>query len=258
MQPNNQNPYYPPRQPDAPVVQPVGGSAPPSFNNLPKSRGRPWGWIISTILLVVFLIGALVFAFWAFGERQDYKNRSDKKAAAAVEVAKKQQSEVDNKRFAEELKNPLKTYVGPDAYGRVAIEYPKTWSGYVVTNPTASSGALVDASFHPDVVPGTASNSSENRPALALHVRVVNDTYDTYVKKYDNYIKQGALKAEPYALPKMPNQVGTKFTGKISNQLNGTEVVIPLRDKTLIIGTDTDQFLPDFNTYILPNVSFVP
>jgi len=258
MQPNNQNPYYPPRQPDTPVVPPVSGSAPPSFNSLPKSGDTPWGWIITTILLVILLVSSLAFAFWAFGERQDYKNHSDKKAALAAEVAKKQQTEVDNKRFAEELKNPLKTYVGPDSYGSVAVQYPKTWSGYVVTNSTSSSGALVDASFHPDLVPGTAGSSSENRPALALRVQVVNSAYDTYVKKYESYIKQGALKAEPYALPKMPNQVGTKFTGKISNQLNGTEVVIPLRDKTLIIGTDTDQFLPDFNTYILPNLSFVP
>jgi hypothetical protein len=257
MQPNNPNPYYPPREPIAPPVASVGNGQPaPTFSGLPKS-GPAWGWIITTVLLVLLLLGALGFAFWAFGERQDYKNNSDKKAAAAVEVAKKQQIDVDNKRFAEELKNPLKTYVGPDSYGSVSVQYPKTWSGYVSTS-SSTNGALIDGYFHPDIVPGLSSSGGGTGPAIALRIQVINQAYSQVVNKYSSAIKQGTLTATPYALPKMPEQIGTKFEGQLSSKLNGTEVVIPLRDKTLLIGTDTDQYLADFNTYILPNISFVP
>lgn len=253
MQPNNQNPYYPPRQPVQPPVNP--GANTPAFSGLPKG-GTPWGWIIAVILLSLMLIGATVFAFWAFGERQDYKNHSDKKAAAAVEIAKKEQSLADDRRFAEELKNPLKTYVGPESYGSVSIQYPKTWSAYI---STASSGtAVLDAYFNPDVVPNPTPSSAGSQPAIALRVQVVNQTYNQVVNSNNSYVISGKLTATPYALPKMPDQIGMKFTGALSEKLNGTQIVLPLRDKTLIISTDTDQFLADFNNYILPNLTFVP
>lgn len=253
MQPNNQNPYYPPRQPVQQSANP--GTSTPAFSGLPKG-GTPWGWIIATILLGLILIGATVFAFWAFGERQDYKNHSDKKAAAAVEVAKKQQSEVDDRRFAEELKNPLKTFVGPESYGSVSIQYPKTWSAYVSTTPSSTSA--IDAYFNPDVVPNPDPSNTSSRPAIALRVQIVNRSYSQVVDSNKSYVSSGKLTATPYALPKMPDQIGMKFTGALSEKLNGTQIVLPLRDKTLIINTDTDQFLADFNNYILPNLTFVP
>lgn len=258
MQPNNQNPYYPPREPvSQPGSQPPAAVQPqpyPMASELPK-HGRPWGWIITTVSLVLALIGVTVFGVWAFSGRQDYKNNADKKVAAAAEVAKKQQIDVDNKRFAEELKNPLKTYTGPDAYGSVSIQYPKTWSGYVTVS-SSTSGALVDGVFHPDIIPGFTS--SNGRPALALRLQIINQDYSSVINKYTSSVQRGVLTATPYALPKMPEQVGTKFTGQLAENLTGTEVVIPLRDKTLVLGTDTDQYLADFNTYILPNVTFVP
>jgi hypothetical protein len=35
-------------------------------------------------------------------------------------------------------------------------------------------------------------------------------------------------------------------------------VILPLRDKTLEISTEAAQYQPDFNTYVLPNVTFNP
>lgn len=257
MQPNNPNPYYPPRDPAVPAMPQPAGGAKPNFSGLPKS-GPSWGWIIVTILLVTALLGALGFAFWAFAQRQDYKNNSDKKAAAAVEVAKKQQIDEDNKRFAEELKNPLKTYVGPESYGSVSLQYPKTWSGYAAVN-NATNGAVLTATFHPDIIPGVASSGGSGvQPAMALRVQILNQSYDQVVNKYASAVKQATVVASPYTLPKMPDQVGVKFVGQLSSKLSGTEIVIPVRDKTLVLSTDTDQYLPDFNTYILPNVTFVP
>ncbi len=258
MQPNNPNPYYPPRQPTAPSAgtPSVGGGAAPNFSGLP-SGGTSWGWIITSILLVALLLGAVIFAFWAFGERQDYKNNSDKKVAAAIKVAEKQTTEENNKKFAEELKNPLKTYVGPESYGSVTVHYPKTWSAYILTGGT-SSGAVLDAYFHPDIVPAITSSSDGAPAAIALRVQVLNQSYDQAVGALKAYVDTGTLKAVPYVLPKASGQVGTMFHGQLAQQLTGTEIMIPLRDKTLAITTNTDQYLADFNRYILPNLSFVP
>jgi hypothetical protein len=38
----------------------------------------------------------------------------------------------------------------------------------------------------------------------------------------------------------------------------GTMVLLPMRDKTLEIWTEAPAYLADFNTYILPNITFSP
>lgn len=261
MQPDtNQNPYYPPREPlpqesqQHGVTPPTGGGS--NFSGI-SGGGTPWGWIITVIILSVLLVSAAGFAFWAFAGRQDYKNNSDEKAAAAVEVAKKETTEENNKRFAEELKNPLKTYTGPESFGSVAVQYPKTWSAYIA-NQGLTSGSVLDIYFHPDVVPAISASSGTSRPAVALRVQVLNQSYTQTVNALKSSVDSGQVTAEPYTLPKVPDQTGTLFRGKLANELVGTQIVLPLRDKSLVINTDTDQFLPDFNKYILPNLSFVP
>lgn len=283
MQPNdNQNPYYPPREdnqqpqgivqpqdPQQQIVQPQPGqqqgfvppapqgTVPPSLSYNSK-QSKPLLWIAVTILLSVTAISLLAFSLWAYGGRQDYKNNSDKKVSAAVEVAKKQQVDEDNQRFAEELKNPLKTYTGPSDYGSVVVQYPKTWSAFLANNGL-SSGAILDAYFHPDIIP-PLSNNENNRNAIALNVQVLNQSYSQAISGLKQRADQSnvSLVAEPYALPKMPNQSGILFRGQITNNLNGIVIYVPLRDKTIRISTDTDQFLADFNNYILPNFSFEP
>lgn len=242
-----------------PAGQPQGAFIPPNGdpNKILPGNPKPIGWIVTVAVLVVFLIGFAVFAFWANGQRQDYKSNSDQKVAAAVKVAERTTTEKNNKEFTEELKNPLKKYVGPEALGSVSITYPKTWSGYVDTS--ATSGSLLNAYFNPDIVPSlNVPAGSTTRQAVALHVEVVNQTYDQVVTQLKGQVTAGKLSAQAYTLPKMPEQIGTKFVGTLPNQLQGTEIVIPLRDKTLIITTESDNYLADFETYIVPNLSFVP
>lgn len=211
-------------------------------------------WIIALVLLGLLLLAALGFGFWAFAERQDYKDNVDAKIASASEVVKKQTTEENNKKFAEELKNPLQTYLGPVSYGSVKVTYPKTWSGYI---NNGEGEAAVDMYFHPGVVPA-AGRSREQQSPVALHVQVVNQAYDQVVEARSGSIEAGELVAAPYALPKMPNVAGLKFTGKLVDEINGTEVVLPLRDKTIIVTTQTDVYVNDFNNIILQNLTFIP
>lgn len=218
---------------------------------------KPVKWIVATTLLAILLVSAAGFAYWAFSERQTYKNDSDKLVATAVAKAEKDTTEKNNKKFAEELKNPLKTYTGPASYGSISIQYPKTWSGYVSTGNT--SGAVLEGYFNPDVVPTvTPVSSGQPRAPIALKVQVLSQTYDQVVNTQKSFVDSGKLAAVPYALPKMANQVGTKFVGAISPEVNGTQIVLPLRDKTLVITTESDQFLADIEKHILPNFTFVP
>ncbi len=198
--------------------------------------------LVPVVLLVLLFIAATSFAVWAYNGRQDYKNNSDAKVANAVAANKQIVEAADAKQYAEAAKNPLKTYVGPDAYGSIRIAYPKTWSAYV---DTTNTGTPLNAYFHSDYVPSVTSKLTYN-----LRVQVNATSYDHVVGQYTSMISRGTVTAAPYTLPKVPSVTGTVLTGAIflSDQTgSGTMVLLPLRDKTLEIWTESPSYLSDFN-----------
>ena len=216
-------------------------------------RGVINALLIPLILVIVFFLGAAGFGYWAFAERQDYKNNSDQKVAVAVEAAEKRTQAADAKQYAEEAKRPLKTYVGPASFGAVTVEYPKTWSAHVIER-TNNASRPIDAFFHPDFVPDT---SNENK-SFALRIQLVGESYDQVLDSYNSAVKNGKATVAPYRLAKVPTIIGSVVTGQLDSRKQGTMVVLPLRNMTLKIWADSAEYLPDLNNIILPNFSFTP
>lgn len=210
--------------------------------------------LVPVILLSVLFIGAASFAYWAFNGRQDYKNHTDAKIAVAVQENTQKVQTADAKQYAEAAKSPLTLYQGPDAYGSIKVYYPKTWSSYV---DTTSTNAPVDAYFHLGYVPSTESGQTYN-----LRVQVNSQPYSTVLQQYSGLQSSNEITATPYSLPKEPNIVGTEMTGQVNLQnpqiTDGTMILLPLRSNTLMIWTESSDYLSDFNQYILPNLSFSP
>lgn len=203
--------------------------------------------LIPFILTIIFFLAAAGFGGWAYMQRQDYKDNSDKKSAAAVAVAvNRTKTEKDNE-FIQKEKEPLKPYTGPEALGSITFRYPKTWS----TSVTETNDQLTLLS-NPGVV-----QSGQNF-IYALRVEVVSQAYDGVAKSYENDIKAKKLTATAYALPKLPKIVGLRLDGAIAQNKQGSLVLIPLRDKTIKISTEDTQFTKDFNGIILPNFEFKP
>ncbi len=217
------------------------------------------GALVSLVVCILLLLGAVVFGAWAYSGRQDYKNNVDSKITVAVGQAKQQEDTVKDQQFAEEEKSPVKTYNGPEADGSLVIQYPKTWSGYVDDSGSAN-GAVLDGYFNPGVVPTISAQTS----VFALRVQVIPQTYSQVIQNFTNAQQstssdQTPLQIVPYALPKVPKVVGIEATGTLPNTtVVGTAVVLPLRSQTLQIWTMGTQSLGDFNKYILPNFSFSP
>jgi hypothetical protein len=219
-----------------------------------REAGYVSGVLVSLILVSVFLLGALGFGVWAFMGRQDYKDNVTAKVEVAVGEAVETTKVKDAEAFAEEAKNPLKAYVGPSAYGSVSVLYPKTWSGYVVERNASAGGVLADYFFHPNVVPD--AGNTEN--AFALRVQVTSQSYDSVVKIHEAAVESKKATAAPYALPKVGQVVGTRIEGQLNERKQGSMIILPVRNLTLIIWTEADQFKPDFNNIILPYLSFSP
>lgn len=207
--------------------------------------------LIPLILVSLLFVAVGGFAYWAYSGRQDYKNNVDSKIAAAVSANTDKVKVADAVKYAEAAKKPFATYVGPEAYGAVHVAYPKTWSAYV---DTSNSSYPVDAYFYPAVVPSVTDQDS----SFALRVQVVPQSYDTVVGQFKGQLQQGKVTVTPYALPKVSDTVGVRIDGQITNNKQGSMIVLPLRDKTLKIWTEASPFLADFNTNILPNFTFSP
>ncbi|MCA9325356.1 hypothetical protein KDA23_04815 [Candidatus Saccharibacteria bacterium] len=209
--------------------------------------------LLPLIAVVLLMVIALSFAFWAYQGRQDYKNNSDAKVAAAVDVAKQQEAASKEKEFAERSKSPYKTYVGPSAYGSVSVVYPRTWSAYV--RDSLNQSPFVDGYFSPGVVPDTQDDNS----SYALRVQVVQESYSDVMEIFRGRTSgEASVKVQPYRLPKVKSIVGSKVTGAIEDNKQGTMIVLPVRDKTLKIWTESNSYTNDLNKIILANLTFSP
>lgn len=210
------------------------------------------GVLLSLVIFVLLFAGAAGFGMWAFLSRQDYKNNSDQKSAVAATAATQNAQAADAKQYAEQEKNPLKSYVGPSQYGSVTIKYPKTWSAYVIED--GSDNQPVNDYFQPNVVPNV--NTQTN--AYALRLQIIGQPYDQVLAQFNSSVQAGKLVVKPYALPKVPSVTGSRLDGQLTQTKQGSMVILPLRNVTLELSTEAATYEPDFNNIILANLSFSP
>jgi hypothetical protein len=224
---------------------PVGG----------KNTSKPPVWFILVFTVVLLaLVAAIVFGFWAYATMKDYKDNSDKKSAAAVTLAKAEQKTQLEAAFAETEKSPLKSYTSPSQFGSVRLVYPKTWSAYVVEQATGSTP--VDGYFYNDFVPGINSTIKAN---YSLRLQIMSGSYSSVVDTYKTQISSGKLKAVPFVPGQVKNAVaGVRLDGQISTDKRGSMVILPLRDKVLKIWTEDESRVSDFNNYVLANLTYSP
>lgn len=209
--------------------------------------------VISGALVASVVLGILVLVFgsvmiWALINYNDQKNNNDAKREIAVRDGQAVQKTKDQKEFEEQEKNPLKEFVGPTDLGRVNFKYPKTWSAYIAND--GSTGGTYDAYLHPDQVPSTSTQ--QNR--FALRVSVVSQGYDQVLQQYASLVKSGKLRSSAITASGFN---GTRLDGSFTQTIEGSAAIFKIRDKTLVLKTDSPTFRPDFDSKILATLSFI-
>lgn len=220
---------------------------PPDMSGGPK-RHRGMGLMILLVLFIILTLVAAGFGFWAFGERNDYKNNVDEKVEAAVATAVEAAEKAKEADFAERMKSPHDTYQGPAAFGSVGIKYPRTWSAFVTEEDKGSTP--IDGYFHPNVIPGTRSGT-----AYALRLQVLSSDYARELARFDSDSKSGKVRVSAIELQGV---TGARIDGEIEKDRQGSTVLLPIRDKTLKLSTESEAFMDDFNKTILTNLTFSP
>lgn len=202
-------------------------------------------WLIMTIILTITTIAAAGFLIWALINYFDQKDNVDSKVAVAVAEAEKVQADKLEAEFLERDKQPNRKFVGPDDYGRLSFDYPKTWSVFVEED--ASKGGSFQAYLNPVSVPPISQSTQ-----LGLRVTIETRAYESVIQSYQSRVRSGDLTSSTASAD---GETGTRLEGAFTKDIRGTAVIFKIRDKTVTLRTDADTFKGDFDA-IIKSITF--
>lgn len=199
--------------------------------------------LVPLVLAVILLLAASGLSVYYYSQYVEQKDSNQPLIDAAVATAEEKQQDKLEAEFTEREKQPNKSYVAPSEFGSVRLQFPKTWSSYVETR-----GGDIDYYGHPNYVPESGVN-------YALRMSVTTRPFATEIKAYDNEVKKGELKASAIQIS---GTTGTRLDGMLTKDQQGAMVIFPLRDKTLKVWTENNDFKGDFDNIVLKSLTFVP
>lgn len=218
----------------------------------PAHHKTPVALILFAVAMLLVSVTLAVLLVIFYGQAQDYKNNSDKKSEIAVKSALENQDKTLKEQFAQAEKEPLKEYVTPTSAANVKIVYPKTWSVYAIEG---KDGNTVNNYFHPNLVNDTTNNNN----LYALRLEVLDRVYTSVVKEYESKVKNGDVKISPFVAKNVKGaETGIRVDGEINSNVKGSMVVLPVRDKTIRIWTESGNYTDDFNKFVLENLTYNP
>lgn len=207
--------------------------------------------LIKTIVIVVLSLVSVTFIGLFIWMTVNYTSLHDDfqvKVNKEVAIAKDEQATQLEEEFLQREKMPYRTFSGPADYGQLTFEYPKTWSVYVAAD--ASNGGDYFAYFNPIEV-NTVSENTIN----ALRVIIRNKSFESVVADYQKAMdkKDSNLRVESVEFAGI---TANRYTGTIpGTDLSGFIVIFRIRDKTVILQTDSVVFEEDFNR-LLTTIKF--
>lgn len=222
--------------------------------------------IIFCSLSFIMLITTGIFALRSYNNYNNYTNNSVDMINDAVISARE-----DQKTKNSQIINQAKKGVAVDGYtnpitfahfqtsehlASLEFDYPHTWSAFIKNDATpATDEARFDVFFDIDVVQSTASA----RPH-ALSLSILDNSYDQILINYRASIDSGNLVAAPYVIPGRTDAgfSGMRFDGIIAEGISGTLIILPLRDKTIILRNEISETADDFENIVLPSLNFIP
>lgn len=219
----------------------VAPAKPPKMTNGESSLIK----VVLIILLSLLLIGALLLSFYLYTEYRSASTNLESQIKSAVLDAVKEREDELEAEFAEREKTPTRSFSGPENYGSLTIEYPKTWSVYV--SDDASDGKTFKAYLHPREIPPISDEA-----IIALRIKIESATFETVSKRYASALKKGTLSSSAVSVNGVD---ATRYDGQISNALVGSAVIFRIRDKVVTLETDAEIYREDFNK-ILETVTF--
>ena len=251
------NGQIPPVQTMQPVQTAMNGMPMVQQVQVAPTQKKDISGLIKTIVIILVSLIAVTFIglfIWMFMQYNEVHTDVEGQISVAVAEARDDQAMKDEAEFFEREKYPYKVFSGPADYGQLTFEYPKTWSVYVAA--AATKGGDFNAYFNPNQV-DTVGKDTIN----ALRVTIRNKSFEEVTEEYQRAMdkKDSGLTVQSVVIgdaEKNSEVTANRYTGKIPNtDLNGFIVIFKIRDKTVILQTDSVLFEEDFDK-LLETITF--
>lgn len=249
-----QNLYQSPFTPGMPAANPLNknyadmtGEERKEASRIAKAKNRidlmkTVGLIVISLLAVLF-IGLFI---WMWVKWNDASTNVKGKVDVAVAEAKNELQTKLESEFEEKEKYPYKVFTGPTDLGELSFEYPKTWSLYVQSS--ANRGGDYAAYLNPGQV-----NVVQDDTVMALRVSIKGTLFDQAISDFAEKVRSGDMTLSTTVVN--GNNVNV-YTGKLDNEYQGIICVFKLRDKTVMLQTDSTSVFSDDFYRILKTVKF--
>ena len=249
-----QNLYQSPFTPGMPAANPLNknyadmtGEERKEASRIAKAKNRidlmkTVGLIVVSLLAVLF-IGLFI---WMWLKWNDASTNVKGKVDVAVAEAKNELQTKLESEFEEKEKYPYKVFTGPTDLGELSFEYPKTWSLYVQSS--ANRGGDYAAYLNPGQV-----NVVQDDTVMALRVSIKGTLFDQAISDFAEKVRSGDMTLSTTVVN--GNNVNV-YTGKLDNEYQGIICVFKLRDKTVMLQTDSTSVFSDDFYRILKTVKF--
>ena len=249
-----QNLYQSPFTPGMPAANPLNknyadmtGEERKEASRIAKAKNRidlmkTVGLIVVSLLAVLF-IGLFI---WMWVKWNDASTNVKGKVDVAVAEAKNELQTKLESEFEEKEKYPYKVFTGPTDLGELSFEYPKTWSLYIQSS--ANRGGDYAAYLNPGQV-----NVVQDDTVMALRVSIKGTLFDQAISDFAEKVRSGDMTLSTTVVN--GNNVNV-YTGKLDNEYQGIICVFKLRDKTVMLQTDSTSVFSDDFYRILKTVKF--
>lgn len=249
-----QNLYQSPFTPGMPAANPLNknyadmtGEERKEASRIAKAKNRidlmkTVGLIVVSLLAVLF-IGLFI---WMWVKWNDASTNVKGKVDVAVAEAKNELQTKLESEFEEKEKYPYKVFTGPTDLGELSFEYPKTWSLYVQSS--ANRGGDYAAYLNPGQV-----NVVQDDTVMALRISIKDTLFDQAISDFAEKVRSGDMTLSTTVVN--GNNVNV-YTGKLDNEYQGIICVFKLRDKTVMLQTDSTSVFSDDFYRILKTVKF--
>ena len=218
---------------------------PNGYNGLPHQSHK--SQILAIVMSILFVL-TLGFGVWAFAGMVENQSDLDAKIEAATDVAVQKAEQDKEAEFTEREKNPFKTYKGSATYGSLEFDYPKSWSIYV---ETSDKSTILDFYAQPEFIPGFEDTK------FAFRAQIVDTSYEQELSNYDKAAERGEVKVRAFRPERVPEQLGVIIDGEIERDGQGRMILLPQRDKTIKLFTESQDYLNDFSK-IIDSVVYIP
>ncbi len=202
-------------------------------------KGNTTTVIVATLSFLTIVLLAL--SGWALYKYHEERTTVEEQIEEAVAEARELQRAEDEERFKEERQNPFRSYSAPGVFGSIDISVPRDWNMYVEED--VSSRTQIDLTVHPVIVREESGSESPH----AFRMQLSDRLYQDVMRNYQRDVDRGDLSSRAINVSGLE---GVRLTGQISRDHRGVLVVLPYRDKTILLWTEGNRYLDEFDEII--------